>query len=99
VDPGQARIAEVRPAEVRPVEGRGASAAWQKGTARWPDHVDLDELREADWHAPETRSPEEVQLCERIAKRLVMTSGYRYLTRDDGVGEAPAGCVSSTSRL
>jgi hypothetical protein len=49
-----------------------------------------DDLREADWHAPETRSPEEVELCERIATRLVKTSGYRYLTRDDGVGKASA---------
>jgi hypothetical protein len=64
--------------------------SWRKGTARWPDHLNLDDLREADWHAPETRSPEEVQLCDRIAKQLVKTRRYRYLTRDDGVGKASA---------
>ena len=64
--------------------------AWQTGTARWPRHLDLDDLRHADWYAPETRSPEEILLCQRIAKRLVLKSGYRYLTRDDAVGTAPA---------
>jgi len=64
--------------------------AWRAGTARWPRHLDLDDLRDADWHAPETRSPEEILLCQRIAKRLVKTSGYRYLTRDDEVGNASA---------
>lgn len=60
--------------------------SWRTGSARWPRHLDLDDLREADWEAPDTRSPEEILLCRRIAARLVRKSRFRYLTLDDGVG-------------
>lgn len=65
--------------------------SWQTGSARWPQDLDLDDLRAADWDPPGTRSQEEILLCQRIAKALVRRRRFRYLTLDDDVGIVPAG--------
>ena len=53
------------------------------GRGRYPRALDLEELRWADWQRPATSSPEELRLSRQIARHLVSTKGFRYLTPAD----------------
>jgi hypothetical protein len=59
---------------------------WRTGSGDWPKHLDLEELKLADWAPPERSASEEMRLSRQIAAHLVKTGKFRYLRAEDRVG-------------